>query len=209
MYPARTLGVPPLKGELGVLDVSGTNPFTDEAWRLGDKYRLVFASSGARDGSSATASDYNTFIQNLATAAGLGTGWNAIISTASVDAKDNVNGNPSSDEDSGIINMNNKVVAADLDELWGTLQSSVRIDYDEDGNLRPKDTPIWTPWGGVWTGSAPDGTAENPLGNGGNTNLGLMDAEATFWLDRGFNSDDSYNLIIYGMSPLLSVVRDV
>ncbi len=194
-------------GQLGVLDTSGTNPFTALPWAIGDKYRLVFASSGARDGSSSTIGDYNTFIDDLAAAAGLGSvTWKAIVSTAAVDAKDNVDGNPASDVDSGIINMNNQVVADDLAELWGTLQSSVRIKYDEGGNLRPKDTPIWTTWGAVWTGSSPTGVAENPLGNGGDTNFGLMDAEAKFWLDRGHNSDDSYDLIIYGMSPVLTVI---
>jgi hypothetical protein len=195
-------------GELGVLDVDALpiNPNTGKPWQVGDKYRLMFVSSGVRDGSSATIADYNTFIQNLATAAGLGTGWTAVVSTATVDAKDNTNTDPGSDTDSAVILMDGAQVAfLKLSDMWPSSSwARVNIDLDEDGNLRPNDTPIWTSWCAVWTGTRWDGTAENPLGNGGNTNLGLARAEQQFWIDRGVNTD-TYDLPIYGISPLLTV----
>ncbi len=59
----------------------------------GDQYMLAFVSSTTRDGTSSDIADYDTHVQNAANAQGGGLEnmtWNAIASTSSVDAKDNV-----------------------------------------------------------------------------------------------------------------------
>jgi len=158
-------------GQLGILDTSGTNPFTTLPWAVGDKYRLVFVSSGARNGSSSTISDYNTFIQGLADAAGLGAvTWQAVVSTVSVDARDNVNARIGTDPDGPVFKMDGATSFSDsLTDLWATHVDNQRIDLDEDGNLRPR-------------------------------------GEDHFWIRRAVNSDDSYDLAIYGMSEVLTVI---
>jgi len=203
---------PPLAAptcEFGIVDMSGTNPHTGEPWRQGDKYRIAFAGSGAYYATSTDIADYNDEIQDLADVSDLGLGrkvWKCIGSTSTVDAKDNVDANPASDDDGPVYNTAGELIASSLSALWGTLPSSNRIDFDEDGNARPKDTPIWTTWGCVWTGTGTDGTKDSkPLGNSSGTDvtLGLMAAEAQFWLKRSSNNASTNLGILYGMSEVL------
>jgi hypothetical protein len=85
-------------GELGILDVSGTNPATSAAWAVGDQYRLIFITSTTTDATSADIATYNAFVQGVAAAAGLGDAtWNMVGSTVTVDARDNTGTNPFTD----------------------------------------------------------------------------------------------------------------
>lgn len=64
----------------------------------GDPYRLIFTTSQRTDGLSADVADYNTFVQSVADAApevgDWGLDWTAIVSTPTVDARDNSGTNP-------------------------------------------------------------------------------------------------------------------
>lgn len=96
----------------------------------GDKFHLVFTTSGTI---AATANDigtYNAFVTAQADLAGLGTifgqsvTWKAIASTAAVDAKDNI-GNPAS----AIFNTQGQLVADDEADLWdGSIDHAIRGD---------------------------------------------------------------------------------
>lgn len=61
---------------------------------MGDQYRLIFVTSERRDATSGDIEDYNQFVQSVADAAPVLGKWNlewkAMISTATVDAADNI-----------------------------------------------------------------------------------------------------------------------
>ncbi|MCF7957464.1 MAG: DUF1254 domain-containing protein, partial [Phycisphaerae bacterium] len=63
---------PAFAGQLGVLDITGINPATGEAWKVGDTYRLAFVSSGTRDAADPNITAYDAFVQAAADAVGLG-----------------------------------------------------------------------------------------------------------------------------------------
>jgi Family of unknown function (DUF6288) len=94
---------PTLVCQLGILDLdanNGINPATGNPWAAGDKYRLIFVTSGTTACDSSDINTYNTFVQGLADAAGLGTStlgpvsWKVVGSTATVAARDNTGTNP-------------------------------------------------------------------------------------------------------------------
>ena len=59
----------------------------------GDQYRLAFVTSTTRDANSTDIADYNAFVTGVATGVAelnaLGTSWTAIVSTSSINARDN------------------------------------------------------------------------------------------------------------------------
>ena len=60
----------------------------------GDSFRLLFATSTTRNGTSTDIADYNTFVQNRAAAGhadiqGYSTGFRVVASTSATDARDN------------------------------------------------------------------------------------------------------------------------
>ncbi|MEO1513647.1 MAG: T9SS type A sorting domain-containing protein [Bacteroidota bacterium] len=197
-------------GELGILDLTangGINPQTGSAWAIGDTYRLIFVSSTTRNATSTNIADYNSHVQSAATAAGLGSvNWYAIASTSTVDAVDNTF-TTSTDTDGALFLMNGtQVVANDIADFWdGTINT--QIDLDENGSLRPNDTPIFTSWTAVWTGTKDDGTADDSryLGGSGAITFGLARAELKFWERRSNNTNSSLSLPIYGVSEVLQV----
>ena len=69
-------------GARGILDVASLpiNPNTGKPWQVGDKYRLMFSSSSLLAATAKTVSTYDSHVQADATAAGLGTGWKALVS---------------------------------------------------------------------------------------------------------------------------------
>ena len=85
----------------------------------GDQYRLVFVTSGARDASSANIEDYNDFVKSYGDQAVV-SNWKAIVSTATVDARDNTSSNPTTDGVGvPIYNLMGELVADDYSDLWG------------------------------------------------------------------------------------------
>lgn len=116
----------------------------------GDKFHLVFVTSGTRDATSSAINDYNAFVQNEAVLGGLDNifgqvvTWKAIGSTALVDARDNI-GDPTT----SIYNTSGLVVAVNEGDLWDGLITNP-IEYDQDGISRP---------GFAWTGTGTNGEA--------------------------------------------------
>ncbi len=154
---------PLFQGELGVLDVvnanGGINPATGSPWADGDTYRLLFKTSTTTAATSSDIATYNTFVQNAASAAGLGTGWKAVGSTDTVDAVDNCSARPGTDPQYPFFLIDGVTLLTpqapnynyDLFEWQGP---EVVIALDENGNSNTANP---------WTGSQNDGTHDGGL----------------------------------------------
>lgn len=168
--------LPNLKCQLGVLNLNangGINPATGVAWALGDTYRLIFVTSGTTACTSTNIATYNSFVQGLADAAGLGTSalgpvtWKAVGSTATVNAIDNTNTNPFADGVGvPILRMDGLFVIANNNaDLWNGINSSNvagvyrSVHLDEKGVERVDES--------VRTGSKSEGTADGIRALGG------------------------------------------
>ena len=174
--------------QLGVLDLTangGLNPKTGAPWAAGDQYRLAFVSSTTKDALSTDYKSYNAHVQAAADAAGLGSvEWRAFVSTPTVAAKDNC-GLSAAYLDTSVFNFGDEIVGTDIADMFDTTSPSTgptnKILYDENGNGPglpdlPGSVPfnIYTP---IWTGTGKNGDTENPVGNGGNVNFGICEAE--------------------------------
>ena len=200
--------------ELGILDLTangGINPATGAAWKGGDTYRFAFITSGTTLATSTNIDDYNAFVQAQAAAStsfsNLGTAtWKIIGATDTTDVFSNTGTTTSGGE--SVFLLNNELFATNYADLWdGTAEN--RLDRDQNGDARPKDSPIWTQWNAVWTGLNGDAsTSGNPLGNNGDVRHGLMSAESNFWINRSSNSGSTYSLAVYALSAPLTIVPE-
>ena len=210
-----TLTIANLACQLGVLNLvanGGINPATGVAWALGDTYRLIFVTSGTTVCTSTDIATYNSFVQVLANAAGLGTSalgpvtWKAVGSTATVDARDNTNTNPSVDGVGvPIVRMDGLFVIANNNaDLWDGIYSSnvagvYRSVHLDENRVERVDEE-------VRTGSQLDGTADGSRALGGLTNVTVG---ANF---NGANWIYYYNWAatapgrLYAMSGILTIV---
>ena len=135
-----------------LVSVSYADIFLPDGLSPGDKYRIVFVTSGTRDATSSNINDYNTHVNTAANAVGAVTAplnqtdWKAIGSTASINALVNTGTNSV-----GVpiyLVDGTSLVASDNADLWdGELLST--IDLDEFG---------MTISSFVWTGTSSDGT---------------------------------------------------
>ena len=92
-----------LVSQYGILDLTangGINPNTGVAWKAGDQYRLAFHTFGKFDASSSDPAVYNARVTAQANLSDLGngsittsTGWTAIISTTTTNARVNTGTN--------------------------------------------------------------------------------------------------------------------
>jgi hypothetical protein len=92
-----------LVSQYGILDLTangGINPNTGVAWKAGDQYRLAFHTLGKFDASSSDPAVYNARVTAQANLSDLGngsittsTGWTAIISTTTTNARVNTGTN--------------------------------------------------------------------------------------------------------------------
>ncbi|MCH7228481.1 sialate O-acetylesterase [Haloferula sp. A504] len=197
--------LPDLVGELGILDVTangGINPATGAAWAAGDTYRLAFVTSATSDAISTDISTYNSFVQGLADAAGLGDAtWKAIGSTPSVDARDNTGTHPGVDGGVAVFLLDGAtMIAASNAALWdGNLDAP--LDRDELGN-----TGIT---GKTFTGTETNGAVASaqPLGGAPDTlkvRTGSISDPAKWTKD--FNSTATNSLRFFALSDPLTVV---
>jgi hypothetical protein len=216
-----------LFSELGILDLDangGINPATGNPWQAGDTYRFVFSSSEVYPSditSSDTIATYNNWIQGLADASSLrigtaeGVTWNALVSTASVNARDNTSTNPNTDGDGeGIFLLNGTTrVVDDYVEVWnvGGVNASQNsgIVIDENGDpWNNTDATIWAnaSYGGTWTGTKNDGTVGSPLATDADVTWGGTPwTDYNHWIYRS-NADPSANAgLMYGLSETLTV----
>ncbi len=186
-------------GELGVLDSStGLSP--------GDQYRLAFVGSVHHDAVSDDIAVYNTFMQGLASAAGLGgTTWNVIGSTADVDARDNTGTNPSAAGVPIFLVDGITKVADDNADLWDGDVDHI-IDKTETGGA--PTSHLWVYSGSYWDGTESTGNPQTnggPLGSGGEVTQG-NGGVTTEWIWRMYTSDPhAPGLPPFGMSGVLTV----
>jgi hypothetical protein len=168
---------PSLVCPLGVLNLTangGINPATGNLWQVGDKYRLIFVTSGTTACDLPDIATYNTFVQGLANAStafpALGSAtWNIVGSTATVAARDNTATNPGvNGTGEAIFRMDGAfAIANNYTDLWNgiiathvTGQDFLAVHLDENGVVRTDQR--------VRTGSVANGTASatQELGTG-------------------------------------------
>ena len=162
----------------------------------GDQYRLVFVTSGARDASSANIEDYNDFVKSYGDQAVV-SNWKAIVSTATVDARDNTSSNPTTDGVGvPIYNLMGELVADDYSDLWGG-ELKLPIKYNEEG------TELFS-W--VWTGTSSDGTAlSDGVGSPSTTSSRGSSLGDAAWSLKNNNNPLSVLDSFYGMSTVQTV----
>jgi len=196
-----------LQGQLGVLDVSGTNPATGTAWAAGDQYRLAFITSAPHNAMSTDIADYNAFVQGLADDADLGDAvWYVIGSTDEVDARDNTSTNPTVETGSPVLLVDGTTIVANNNaDLWDGEIAHI-INQTEAG-------ATYQSW--PLTGTVLDGTAApgdfGPLGRNisGNVTQG-NGSSTTQWIWRTWTGKPAAtnNLPMYAMSETLVVIDD-
>lgn len=210
-----------LTNQLGILDLSangGINPSTGNPWQAGDTYRFAFTSSELSTATSTNIATYNAFVQSAANTSPLNIGgvtWNAIVSTETVDARDNtsthvdVNGTGEA-----IFLLNgNTVVATNYPALWTSDGHNSAINLTE---LLTAPARVFThgdTWAGTHRSSYPDpnyGTADNtgegPLGDpDGRSMCGIWPfTSGTHWIWR-WGNDTTNGLPLYAISEPLTI----
>lgn len=169
----------------------------------GDKYHLVFVTSGTRDATSVAIGDYNTFVDDA-----MGTiddngfrggdiTWVAIASTSAVDARNNMSylvGNTAP-----VYRLDGTKVADNAADLWDS-SIDATISIDENGDPRASSA--------VWTGSTRIGTEWLALGGGDSTSYGLSSDATTQWIQDNNNHAETVSLPFYGFSEELVVVPE-
>ena len=180
----------------------------------GDKYRLVFVTSGTRDSSSPNIADYNTFVTNQVTptsalglsltANGLTPTWTAIGSTATVNAKTNTLTDPVANASTSvpIYLINGNKVATGYGDLWDA-SILTPIGVTESGGSAIGGAFAW-----AWTGTLANGTYSGPYnalgGLGTSVTVGLANVTASGWISSAL-ADKTSNQYVYGMSSILTV----
>ena len=174
----------------------------------GDQYRLVFVTSTTTAATETGISYYNTFVNDLATTAGLDTiagtvegttTWTAIGSTASVDARVNTS-TTGAGTGIDIYLLNDTTIATSYTDLWDGSIGNI-LDRDESGAEQFNKV--------VWTGSLPSGLKDGSLtlGNSGasSVTMGKTNLATGSWIDRGipFDGADAHHL--YAISDVLTV----
>jgi hypothetical protein len=167
----------------------------------GDSYRLAFLTSDTTDATSADINVYNTVADGLGDVV-IASDWRAIVSTAAVDARDNTGTNPYDFTGVPIFLFNNTLLADNNAHLWDLTGTNryQSLSITDTGDL---DIDY------VWTGTQPDGTADEPLGGvslmGG---VGRSPQTSPYWIDNGkLQQGNQYPL--YAMSGELEVPRGV
>ena len=197
-----------LQGELGLLDMAGTNPQTGVQWAEGDTYRFVFVTSGLHDAVSTDISIYNAWVQGLADAADdLGdASWFVIGSTADVDARDNTSTNPDVETGCPILLVDGTtIVAKNNADLWdGSVENVILTDE----NGAAIDSLKWP-----FTGSNLNGTATSsnhgPLGNTGRETSQGNGTSTTEWIWRiNTGNTTTFETRMYAMSEPLTLGGD-
>lgn len=187
----KPLNVLTLITAMGLSGAANAAVITPPGLAPGETYQLVFVTSGTTTATSSDISYYNSFAQNAASAAGMGSVvWHAIGSTLSVDANSNAV------VSAKVYNMGGELVATGFSDFWdGSHTVGVGIDFDENGTSRNFN---------VWTGSNTDGTDAGSFALG---NERAVWAESTLssgaWISHGIQ-DTSVSYSLYALSEPLS-----
>ena len=176
----------------------------------GDRFRLMFISSGGRNATPTSIDTYNTWIQNLAAAGhtdiqSYSSAFNVVGSTVAVDARDNTGTTyTSSDKGVPIYWLNGNKVADQYQDFYDG-------GWDEEASMRTQNGSSVSPpisAIGVWTGSDHDGTeALDALGDSnGFTKIGKPNSAGS---NGPLSSDTSTNnngtKKLYGLSDVFEV----
>lgn len=165
----------------------------------GDKYHVIFVTSNVRDAFPGNISNYDSFVQSTADAAGIGGSitWRAVGSTDDgTNAISHVGALFSDTSNIPIYNQNGDLVSASFNGLWdGGLDSAVG--YDQNGS--PTSTSVWT------------GTNSTGFGDGGfrlgssSASFGNSTATSASWINLSTNNNSNF-LSLYAMSQELTAV---
>jgi hypothetical protein len=120
----------------------------------GSQYQLLFVTADGRTATSTVLADYDLFVSQEAAlnpSLPLAT-WHAIVSSITVDALDHAVTYTSIP----LYNTHGELVANGTSDFWYP-EHLAAINYDQYGILEPNAEP--------WTGTNPNGTANNPVGN--------------------------------------------
>lgn len=168
----------------------------------GDTYQLAFVTSQRRDAIFTDINVYNSFVQGVADAAGIGATrgwtWKAIGSTAAVAARDN------SVVTDPVYNLAGQKVADGYTDIWdSTLDAAIA--YDEFGALPAPGYPQL-----IWTGSKPDGTPYFPLGNTLYDSVTRGDCTHTggWWIREQYRDTRRTQMSLYALSGPLAVLPE-
>ena len=181
---------------------------------VGDMFRLLFVSSTTRDATSTDIADYNSFVQNAAAAGhaairGYSSGFRALASTESVDARDNT---ATTGTGVPIYWLNSSSLADDYSDLYDGSWANESQRTNERGTTTGIGTSV------VWSGSTDDGRKSAAIGcSGASTALGANGCNGDGRLGSGVIapllngnplvgaalSEKSTTLPLYGMSQVL------
>lgn len=176
---------------------SGLNP--------GDQYRLAFVTSGTTNATSTNVATYNNFVSSAATAVpelnALGTNWNVIGSTGSIEALQNA----ATPKPGGlpIYLLNDTKLADDYDDLWDA-SIDVQFNITESGSVLSNAL--------VLTGTEIDGGAEAAFPLGGNvlplqTRTGNTSLTTNGWVFSTLTPVATQGSL-YAISSVLTVVPE-
>jgi hypothetical protein len=167
----------------------------------GDSFQLVFVTSGTTTAVSSDIADYNRFVSAAAAAAGLDlidgqpVTWQAIGSTATVDARNNA------PQTAPVYDLLGDLITASPGGLWNTrllfLQHPIDVTELEAPLLR----------GSVWTGSTDEGTGNDGLTLGSSLTLatvGDLTSEFPSWISTGF-FPESQQFHVYALSSPITI----
>jgi hypothetical protein len=172
----------------------------------GSEYRLVFVTSGTRNGTSSNIADYNTFVQNAArsssvlntalTTAGFdptSISWTAIASTPTTNARVNTQ-TQATDTSRPIYRLDGALIATSYADLWdGSLRDTLNVtEVDSVGAGR------------VWTGTAASGLTLGALGSAFSVLYGIQE-RIDLWVSNGDTLVATNGLNLYGISSVLAV----
>lgn len=212
-FTASNVGAVTLGGQLGVLDLAangGNNPATGNPWQLGDTYRLVFASSDARNATATDINIYNGFIQNLADNSTLFTGsgsWKALGATETVTVRDNTATNGGGGE-AIFLTDGSTIIGTNYGDFWnGHTPVTEAINIDENGNS-VSGQQVFTGFssnGGTITDRYLDTTTIS--NNALRVTVGRTDANNSGRWAQQFNTSPTSERIFYGLSDPLSIVE--
>jgi len=205
-------------GELGLLDVSGTNPATGAPWAPGDQYRFAFVVSAANplDPNDKTIDDFNSHVQSVADGSSLnlsGATWKVLGSTATVDARDNTSTNPNVQGAGHAIFLldGSTVIANNFNDLW---DGSIQNPFKNENGQTPVSSPNYALY--PYTGTRTDGTTvagvgpNSPLGAPGTAEVHAASSQSTngYWITGGSNYKNNTQGSYYAMSDPLEVVPE-
>ena len=184
----------------------------------GDQFRLIFLSSTKTVATSTNITDYNTFIQNLATAGhtdiqGYSDGFNVVGCTEDDDARNNTETSfNSTNKGVPIYWLNGNQVADDYEDFYDGSWDDEAADKDESGNNGPDTNQ---PANYPFTGCIDNGTQASAAGS----SIALGNASVGVGIPDGSNSTDGpiYAAAIsgktierpfYGLSEVFEVAPD-